>query len=75
MAKGKLTSWSKPGESPPSVGVWNASLWCDPDIYRYWDGRHWWLAGVTPEEAMHSRQRPFSMQSEVRWRGLAEKPE
>ena len=74
----KLSDWSKPGEKPPMVGVWETDFCAARDwpIYQYWNGKQWRHASDFVRVAYDNRFTPSSCnQSTVRFRGLADKPE
>ena len=70
----KLTAWAK--GPPPCKGVWNASDYRNPEIFRYWDGSAWWRSGLTPATAMQMfADRQIALYfGVVEWRGLASDP-
>ena len=73
----RLSDWSKPGENPPMVAVWET---CDPrftaKFYQHWNGTFYGVCSNSPQDAY--RLRNFSTDwpiSETCFRGLADKPE
>lgn len=69
----KLSDWSKPGEKPRMVGVWETDFL--GGVYQYFNGERFRIAGYTPKEAwLFRRESSRCNQSAVRFRGLAEKP-
>ena len=76
----KLSAWSKPGEKPPCVGVWETRQPIDVYIprryYNFWNGRSWSASARSPKEAYKRRKiYGYLIEMDVRFRGLAEKPE
>ncbi len=74
----RLSDWSKPGEKPPMVGVWETDLFSGVDpVFQGWDGQCYGLPASTPTRAafelQHCRIRIY--RSTVCFRGLADKPE
>lgn len=80
MAKGnslyknsELTRWFSPNVKPARKGVYNASLYKNPNKYRRWTGRDWTIAEDTPERA--AQNHVLTGQSScVYWRGLNKEP-
>lgn len=76
----KLSAWSKPGEKPPCVGVWETRQPVDRYVhgpyYNYWNGQTWRESAKSPKEA-YTRRRIYALLDEkaMCFRGLAEKPE
>ena len=74
----RLSKWSKPGETPPMVGVWETDFCSTPDCptYQYWDGREWKAASDFAQGAFYNKNmKSLCDPSVVRFRGLADKPE
>lgn len=77
--KRKLSNWSKPGERPPCVGVWETHQPTDDGVgglYNYWNSRSWGGSELSPQKAYLARRYTSSLKLKTtRFRGLAEKPE
>ena len=76
----RLSDWSKPGEKPPMVGVWETDYLRGRKTVRrcfqYWDGYRWHWADRTVQDAYEMRDASSACkQDAVRFRGLADKPE
>ena len=70
----RLSDWSKPGEKPPMVGVWETDF-CNRS-YQHWNGEWWGYASEAVDTAYENRGRPsYCCAAWVRFRGLADKPE
>lgn len=47
------TPWFPGVEVPSRTGVFERRRWeTDSVFYSYWDGRQWWPAGITPNDAV-----------------------
>ena len=71
----KLSAWSKPGEKPPCVGVWetNYANKTEP-TYQWFDGNKFMNAASSPSQAFLKRKiKSLCNQSTICFRGLAEK--
>ena len=73
----RLSKWSKPGEKPPRVGVWET---CSPKFdtvfFQHWNGEFYGLCSDTPHDAYETRNiRSARKLKYARFRGLADKPE
>lgn len=70
----KLTPWYPANTRPVRVGVYNASIYFNDEIYRYWNGEWWgdWASGF-PIECVSLQDKKCPVQ-DLAWRGLAEKP-
>ena len=75
----RLSDWSKPGEKPPRVGVWETKLKWQSNlpyrIFQHWNGMFYGLGCASPEIASKYANIASSEQEIVRFRGLADKPE
>lgn len=73
----KLSDWSKPGEKPPCVGVWETDYNSIGDgTYQWFNGNYFMHAASSPRYAFNLRHLKSNCnQFNVRFRGLAEKPE
>ncbi len=70
----RLSDWSKPGEKPPMVGVWETD-YCGRASFNFWNGRTWGPSHQTVRAAYRFRE-GYQFRGET-WlfRGLADKPE
>jgi hypothetical protein len=78
VAEDSVTLWFQPTVKPKHIGVYQiyARSMGHEQLYRYWDGTHWYLGHSTPRKA--------AKKAEVRlivferyllpWRGLKHKP-
>ena len=72
----KLSNWSKPGEKPPMVGVWETDPGGGLRGFNYWDGECYGPTRATPFQAFLDRGLYKGKATHVwRFRGLARKPE
>lgn len=74
----RLTPWFPGAEVPERIGVYERRR-SNTDAYSYfsqWDGRQWWPAGLTPDEAVleYMRYRNLGVPKWVSqvwyWRGV-----
>ena len=72
----RLSDWSKPGETPPMVGVWETDLGGGLRGFNHWNGECYGPTRATPSEAFWDRGL-YQCQATHTWRfrGLADKPE
>jgi hypothetical protein len=63
-----MTTWHK--GPPPSIGWWPASLTCDAECLRWWNGASW-SCPAYPEFSVERAQREAEQQSyrqnEIEW--------
>ena len=73
----RLSKWSKPGEKPPMVGVWETrSPEFDNVFFQHWNGKFYGLCSDTPHDAYEGRHiRSMRTLKYACFRGLADKPE
>ena len=75
----RLSDWSKPGEPPPMVGVWETKLAHETEgcgTYQHWNGEFYGFCSLTPGIARGMRECLTGIPPEhICFRGLADKPE
>ena len=72
----RLSNWSKPGEKPPMVGVWETHTGNFDTLYQHWNGKAWGAYSISVDGAYRGQDRPSqSNPLRIRFRGLADKPE
>ena len=79
----RLSKWSKPGEKPPMVGVWETKLIDEPEpdpngvrFFQHWNGEFYGCTEATAQDAKTSAGNVSSICMEkICFRGLADKPE
>lgn len=74
----KMTPWFPPYIKPVHVGEYNASIFGDPVIRRYWNGEYWSAGYNNSDPAAFkrgARKRRVPDSEFIEWRGLAKKPE
>jgi len=73
----KLTPWFPPSIAPVRIGEYNASIFRDDTVRRWWDGVRWsqgYEEGASEKVQNRNRNLLESFSRGMHWRGLAEEP-
>ena len=72
----QLTPWYPPHIKPVRAGVYNASIFKDEEMLRYWDGKNWswaWTIGASKKCIKFAIEKT-GYGGNFYWRGLSAAP-